>query len=760
MMKTWTRIGWGAAFGAAGFVLNLTVVELMPSAHFVMGPFAVLSAAVLFGPIGGGMAGAIASIPTIWRWGHPFGWLNFTLEAISVGFLSRRFTPLVADFLYWLLSPLYFFLTYHLAAGIPGPLSAVMGIKQAINSLLFALLIQVLLLLPALRNRLAAWLPPPVKDVHISTAFRTVLAFSAVIPLLLLGGAEGRARYDVELQRMASENLKSAESIRDELERTIGRTVHTATQLAATLSSEPALPPQEQLEKKLEELLRYSPELSSAYVGSPEGVALAFFPTHDLRGRPLAGSDYSDRGYVQQLKSAYAPVVTGIFQGRGGVNGPLVIVAAPIRSKGRYLGYVLSGLKVSSLRQFVQEKVAGSGQRALVVDAEGNVVSDSDGETLDGVENIAGSALEEAMKNNQLGEAATYVARPHRLWAIRASSMRHFGAVAAPTLNWKVVVEQPTAQLQRRVERSYVGLLIALGAAIGALLVIATALARMFLFPIQKVSEAAQMLSGGDRRARAQNAARNAPLELRQLAERFDDMADQLAQKLDAIEGAAREKDAFLTVAAHELRTPITALKVQVQLARRKLNDAEGERLDTVDRQIDRLTRLVNQLMDASQLASGRLPLEIAPVDLAEVARRVAEPMVAASTLHELSLEVEPTNGLYDELRLEQVMHNLLSNAVKYSPTGGPIEVSVKQQESGAVVTVADRGIGLGAADKVQLFERFARGTVNELNGISGLGVGLYVSREIVRRHGGTISLLPREGGGAVARIELPRRDM
>jgi signal transduction histidine kinase len=116
-----------------------------------------------------------------------------------------------------------------------------------------------------------------------------------------------------------------------------------------------------------------------------------------------------------------------------------------------------------------------------------------------------------------------------------------------------------------------------------------------------------------------------------------------------------------------------------------------------------------------------------------------------------------PVVGEFDELRLEQVVHNLVSNAIKYSPTGSAIEVRVRALPGGeAELVVADRGIGLRVVDEEQLFGRFERGDRRELTGISGIGVGLYVSREIVRRHGGRISLRPREGGGAVATVRLP----
>ena len=758
-MNTRSRLIWGLAVGALGFALNLKVIDLLPSAHLLLGPLAVLFAAVVLGPVGGGIAGAIAAVPTVWHWGHPYGWLNFTLEAVVVGALSRRWTPVTAALVYWLASPLYFLLTYHLAAGIPGPITAVMGIKQAVNSLLAILVVQVVLLLPALRSRLSASLPPPMRDVGLSTALGSVLVLSSLVPLALLGVSEGRARYEVELERLASENLYVADRARDEIERTLAHARLVTSRLAnklAAASAGGALPAEAVLNTELAELVGYSPELSAAYVGNSAGRAVGFFPTHNPQGHPLVGTDFSDRPYVRQLPTATAPLVTGVFQGRGGVEGPLVIIAAPIRREGVYLGYVLAGLNVTRLGEHMLPR-AGPGQRVLVVDTDGDVVSDTEHRTEGRVESIRGSSLHEALERHPMGKGAVYVARPHRLWALQAASQNHFVAVAVPSLEWRIVVEQSTEWLQRRLEHSYLALLGPLGAALGVLLLLATKSARGFLAPIQQVAEAARALARGGRQARARDAARHAPRELQHLAQRFDEMADQLARQLHAVEVAAREKDEFLTIAAHELRTPLTALKAQTLLLRRKVGPEHATRLDTFDRQVSRLTRLVNQLMDASQLSSGRLPLAPSRVDVAALARSVAEPAVATSPLHQLSLRLEPVEGYYDEVRLEQVLHNLISNAVKYSPAGGPIEVEVARTSGGGVrVSIADRGIGLGDEEKQRLFERFARGDSDALKGISGLGVGLYVSREIIRLHGGTISLAAREGGGALARFELP----
>ncbi|WP_309896261.1 ATP-binding protein [Archangium sp.] len=760
-MSALKRVGWGLLLGLLGWVLNLAAIEVLPGVHLLLGPLVTLTSAVLLGPVAGGLTGAISGARTLWMWGHPWGCLNMALEGLFVGALRRRLTPLVADGLYWLLSPLYFFLTYSLLEDVPPSFIVVAAVKQGVNGLLAALLLQVLLLIPSVRRRLRPLLPLPLSDVSLGRAFGSALTLGAVIPVLVLGGAEGRTRYTSEVRQVNEANLHAARVVANEIESSLEHSRHGVSRLAHTLASsltaQDTLPGRHFLEGELDALVTYSPEVVNAYVGSPEGVALAFSPHTDAAGRPLAGTDFSDRPYVREVRGAREPLVSDVFVGRGGVQGPLVVTVAPIRRGERYAGYVLAAMDLPRLRRHARAQVGGSQRRIRVVDSRGGVVFDSAEGDSRRVDTVRDTPLERALAGLKSGGTGLYEVEQDAITLVRMGSLRHFGMVEVAPLGWRVVVEQPGTRLQQDVERAYFGLLGTVGLATVAAVLLALTFSRTIVSPVQGVSHAAARLASGERSARASEVAEDAPRELGQLARTFDRMAWQLSRQLEAIERTSREKDAFLSIASHELKTPLTALKAQVQILRRKVEGEHVERLDKVSRQVDRVTRLVNQLLDASQLGMEQLPLQRTRMDLSEVVRRVAESLVSASPLHTLELDARPVVGELDEPRMEQVIHNLMSNAIKYSPTGGTIEVWTRVLPSGeAEVVVADRGIGLRVEDEEQLFGRFERGDRREVTGISGIGVGLYVSREIVRRHGGRITLRPREGGGAVATVRLP----
>ncbi len=230
------------------------------------------------------------------------------------------------------------------------------------------------------------------------------------------------------------------------------------------------------------------------------------------------------------------------------------------------------------------------------------------------------------------------------------------------------------------------------------------------------------------------------------------------------LEGAIRMRDEFLSVASHELRTPLSALLLQLQFLQRQARRSTGElhdgrlsnKLDTAVRQADRLARLVDSLLDVSRIQQGRLELSVEDFDLAEAAHDVAERFrdEAARQGCELDFSLEEAWGRWDRLRIEQVITNLLSNAIKYG-AGRPILISVAPTEGGATITIRDEGIGI-EPDKVErIFERFERGVPARHYG--GLGLGLYIVRQIVETHGGQVEVDSRPGAGSRFVITLPR---
>jgi signal transduction histidine kinase len=223
-------------------------------------------------------------------------------------------------------------------------------------------------------------------------------------------------------------------------------------------------------------------------------------------------------------------------------------------------------------------------------------------------------------------------------------------------------------------------------------------------------------------------------------------------------------KDEFLSIASHELKTPLASLKGMVQLLRRRLERAgsdEAPSLASIERSIRRMELLVNDLLNTSLITTGMFVLHPSRCDLVILCQRLIEEFVAG-TLPTPTVKLEkpdkPVEVEIDVERISQVILNLLANAQKYSPEGAPITLKLVRNEETCTISVSDRGVGIPPEVLSHLFERFYRvpGIEPQTGSRVGLGLGLYISHRIVESHGGTISVQSSPGSGSTFTITLP----
>jgi signal transduction histidine kinase len=239
------------------------------------------------------------------------------------------------------------------------------------------------------------------------------------------------------------------------------------------------------------------------------------------------------------------------------------------------------------------------------------------------------------------------------------------------------------------------------------------------------------------------------------------------ARLYQEVQQTVQARDDFLAAVAHDLRTPLTAIKGQSQLLQRRASGEGLERirdgLKRIDTTVTRMADQINELLDVARLRLGQpLEMDLRRVDLCALAHEAAEQWRASTTRHHIAV-AGPTDGglvgLWDEARLARVMDNLIDNAVKYSPNGGTVTVTlaVEQTPGGpvAVVSVADQGVGIPDSEQDRIFERFQRAS-NVVGMIAGTGIGLAGSRRIVELLGGQISVTSREGKGSTFTVRLP----
>jgi PAS domain S-box-containing protein len=224
---------------------------------------------------------------------------------------------------------------------------------------------------------------------------------------------------------------------------------------------------------------------------------------------------------------------------------------------------------------------------------------------------------------------------------------------------------------------------------------------------------------------------------------------------------AEQRKDEFIGMASHELKTPITTAKGLTQLVKRKLEKQGATELTkvmtTIETQLNRLTKLVNELLDVSKIQAGRLDYAEEPIDIDELIQSIVDTAQLTSTTHTITVQgTSYKHVLGDRDRLEQVFLNLISNAVKYSPQADTVAIRITTSQEKVIVCVQDFGVGIPQEHQGKIFERFYRVADETTKAFPGLGMGLYISSEIVKRHGGEITVESEEGKGSLLTVSLP----
>jgi signal transduction histidine kinase len=227
---------------------------------------------------------------------------------------------------------------------------------------------------------------------------------------------------------------------------------------------------------------------------------------------------------------------------------------------------------------------------------------------------------------------------------------------------------------------------------------------------------------------------------------------------LERLEQLFNSQRRFLADVSHELRTPLTVIKGNVGLMRQQ-GIADEESMDSIEAEVDRLTRMVGDLLLLAQAESGRLPLDHSKVELDTVFLEVFQQMrlLAGERLQVKLAEIDQIMVIGDRDRLKQVLLNLVGNAIQYTPQGGQVNLALRKVADKAQIIVTDTGPGIPSQDLPHIFERFYRGEKSrKRNKTTGFGLGLSIAYWIVRGHGGTIEVNSAEGKGTTFCVWLP----
>ncbi len=244
------------------------------------------------------------------------------------------------------------------------------------------------------------------------------------------------------------------------------------------------------------------------------------------------------------------------------------------------------------------------------------------------------------------------------------------------------------------------------------------------------------------------------PKELQEMCLRFNEMADALVQQRQA-------RITFLGGVAHDLKNPLSALRMSVALLARTAPGASEEQrrrtLERVDRQITRMDRMLGDFLDIARIEASELELRLDEHDARALVEHVVELFDGVSPDHRIEVRLPKRAVMVrcDQLRIEQVITNLVSNAIKYSPAGGAVEIALEARDDAVELSVTDHGIGISEEDRARVFDPFQRVGLSK-DSVPGVGLGLFVVRKLVLCHGGQIDVESQRGVGSTFRVRLP----
>ncbi|OJT21304.1 histidine kinase [Archangium sp. Cb G35] len=577
------------------------------------------------------------------------------------------------------------------------------------------------------------------------------LAFAGVVPLLALGGfAAWMAQNAVERQ-VRDDTLRAAAGEADFLVRYLDDARESLQLLLESPGFRKAYANRDtaQVALYLRNLPAQARAFDAAIVVAKDGEGFA-----SSYGTKNLGS-FAHRDYYAGVMGTGAPYVSRPYISI--LDLPHVAIALPFKQDGKLEGMLVGLLSLERLSAAVTP--AAQRFRVQVLDRRGLLLlrDTQPGAPLLSEAYLPG-VLRQKLSTSEEGVVETFGPEDQRILLAANAPV--------PGTEWSVVVAQDMGVAYRAITRTSVAFIAILALGVLLMLALSQFVARDIIRRLETLVEATDAIGRGE-------LSRRVPVEendeLGGLCHGFNEMATRTEAAQGELREAVRLREEFLSVASHELRTPLTPLKGFAALTLSRMEKGgdfpERERtlkaLRSMARQTDRLTRLVDDLLDTSRIQAGRFELERAPLDLLPLVREVIERFELRGNeglRFVLEAPTQAVEGIWDGPRLEQVITNLLANAVRYSPQGGTVRVSFHLSPEAVELQVRDEGIGIPSESIALLFQPFARASNATARHFGGLGLGLFICREIVQRHGGTIwAESPGAQLGSCFHVRLPR---
>ena len=567
-----------------------------------------------------------------------------------------------------------------------------------------------------------------------------VVAPIAVLALVSLA-ALIQLQRDFELQRV----LERVSALRLALDTEIAGTIRVLQTLSDVPTVDGAILLDEaiDLQARLGRVLGTNPMWSSVVLLGPEGTPLAQQPP-----APAGSPPPLDATTIAELRHGGGPLV-GNLQPPAGARGWATTIAVPLLRDGALRGIACVTIEQRAWLGFLRSHPISPGATLTLNDRGGTIIA----RTLNNEQWVGKLSQPSYWQRTTGRDEGSFTNKG-------LEGQRFYSAFSRlKTSGWVLGTGVPAEEIEQAqaVPVSLTVLGIVLAATTAGLL--AVVLGRRLSHALGRLSEDASVAASGMTLPHSEPLAVEEAEEVRRLMR--ETLRNESRARAEA-ERASRAKDEFLAMLAHELRNPLSAMRSAIALLELERATPEVERRarEVLSRQTGHMTALINEMLDAARLATGKITLDRRPLDLAEAVRRVVQTFADTGRTRHLKVitELSAAPVLGDETRLEQVASNLLDNAAKYGAGGGEVVVTVAREGDEAVLAVADHGGGIGPELLPHIFEPFSQAERTMDRSQGGLGLGLTVVRGLVEQHGGRVQAFsdgPGRGARFVVRLPL-----
>ena len=573
-----------------------------------------------------------------------------------------------------------------------------------------------------------------------------LLATGIAVPLVLVGALDLRNMWRLSRSQMDDSVKQQVDLASVALERWLDNQKKALDAISALVGDKDTSTPA--IRENLESVLRTRPFWLDLRITNAAGTTLMSQPSR-REILPNALTDY----LVSEMRERNSwTVVTDrtLDEAR-----PIVIVAVPTQTGGA----VIARIDGAAINQLFDSIELSPQVVISVVDSDGRVLYRRRGSEAPSEADVSWAPLSSVLTNERTNvvELTSPIDGIKRVYGM--AHVRETGLVTMIGVPSATLYEPARQRLTRYALIGLVALLLALAAAL--------VIERSIVLPVRRLRAAAQRLGAGDLTARAQRLGGG---EIRDLGSAFNTMATQIAEREERLTELDRLKSEFVSSVSHELKTPLTTIKVLAHLLQRS-DVSEDEKLDysrTIAVECDRQIEFVGNLLDVSRIESGAYRLRTTRVDVREliessvrVERHRAE-LLGLRLTTDISAETSDVSGDFEALR--RVVRSLIDNAIKYTPEGGRIVVSARTNDETVTISVTDTGEGIPEADLPRIFEKFYRGAAEADEAPAqpgtaapGVGLGLYLAQHIVAQLNGEITVESKQDVGTTFSVNLPR---